>query len=421
MSKTIRDPVHNIIEVSTDAVALMDTWAFQRLRRIRQLGVAWLVYPAAEHSRFTHSVGVYHMSKRIMDSLVNNSREFNLDATEKRLVAFAALLHDIGHAPFSHVLEKVMKNIGEGFKHEEMTVKIIKECDEISSLLNKHDKGFADKVCQVIDKDYPNSCIASIVSSQLDADRIDYLLRDSYMTGADYGAFDVDWLLKNMKVEKSTFPSSKGQPVVSVDCKKGLHVLEQYLIGRYSMHTHVYFHKVVKGFEVTIMNIIRRVLEQEYNDLVGFKYFSDLSRGTITVDDYLKVDDFSVWTWFKQWREETEDAVLKELLDHLFSRTPYYKAIEPSRDTVDYSKAKTRILDTFQDDNQKYFFWEDDSPNIAYKDLYIADVLEEIHVTLDGETIPLSAVKDSIVTSARGVLSKKNVMWYVKREGTCID
>lgn len=418
MAKIIRDPIHNIIEVDDDAMDVIDTIAFQRLRRIRQLGVAWLVYPAAEHSRFTHSIGVYGMSKRIMHNLEKNSEVFKLDQEEKNLVAFASLLHDIGHAPFSHAFETAIKNLGGNFAHEDMSVKIIQECNEISSMLKKHGNDFPEKVCQVIGNKYSNPHVASIVSSQFDADRIDYLLRDSYMTGANYGRFDIDWLLKNISIEVSTFHHSKGDTVVSVDYKKGLNVLEQYLLGRHFMYSHVYYHKVIRGFEVVVTNIIKRILEEEHNKLVGYNYINDLHSGGISIEAYLKLDDFTVLTWFKTWYEETNDSILKELLYHLFTRKPYYKAIYPTNNPIKYSEEKEEIMASFKSADEKTYYFREDSPkNTTYKNLYISELLDEIYIKRDKEVIPLSAVSESIITEAKDVLKKEEIIWYVKREG----
>ncbi len=419
MSKRIRDPIHNIIKVDKDALALIDTIAFHRLRRIRQLGVAWLVYPSAEHSRFTHSIGVYCMSKRIIDSLEENSKGFNLNRREKKLVALAGLLHDIGHAPFSHAIETAIRNLGGDFKHEDMSTKIILECEEIFSELSKHDKNFPEDVCRVIGNKYSNLSVASIVSSQFDADRIDYLLRDSYMTGANYGRFDIDWLLKNIQIKVSTFQHTKGEIVVSIGREKGLSVLEQYLLGRYSMYTHVYYHGVIRGFEVVITNIIKRVLEKEYKGLRGYSHIYNLFLGKISLESYLRLDDFTILTWFKDWYEESQDSILKELLHHLLVRKPYYKVIRPPSNRVQYSEEKEDILRKFRnEDERKYYFWEDSSQNIVYKDLYIGELLEEVYVfdDVDGEVIPLSAVKDSIISEAKDVLEKDKILWYIKRE-----
>ncbi|MFA5536976.1 MAG: HD domain-containing protein [Bacillota bacterium] len=415
MAKIIRDPIHNIIEVEDDALALIDTVAFQRLRRIRQLGVAWLVYPAAEHSRLTHSLGVYGMSKRIMRNLEKNSTIFKLDKKEKNLVALAGLLHDIGHAPFSHAFETAIKNLGGNFKHEEMSVNIIQECNEISFILKKHGEDFPEKICQVINNRYSNPHVASIVSSQFDADRIDYLLRDSYMTGANYGRFDIDWLLKNISIEVSTFRHSEGETVVSVDSKKGLNVLEQYLLGRHFMYAHVYYHKAIRGFEVVVTNIIKRMLEKEHKKLIGYNYIKDLYSGNISMGAYLKLDDFAVLTWFRDWYEKTKDPILKELLYHLFTRKPYYKAIYPTDNLIEYSKRKEDIMNSFKNkDEREYYFQEDSPKNTTYKNLYIGELLNEIYILRDEEVIPLSAIRESIINEAKDVLKKEEIVWYIK-------
>ncbi|MDI9476137.1 MAG: HD domain-containing protein [Natronincolaceae bacterium] len=418
MGKIIRDPIHNIIEVDRDALALIDTEVFQRLRRIRQLGVAWLVYPAAEHSRFTHSVGTYNMSKCILNNLEKNSVGFQLDKDKKKLVILAGLLHDIGHAPFSHAFETAIKNLKGDFKHEHMSTKIIMECNEISSKLKKHGKNFPEEICQIIDNKYSDPYVASIVSSQFDADRIDYLLRDSYMTGANYGRFDIDWLLKNIRIEKSTFRHSEGEMVVSIDYKKGLNVLEQYLIGRYFMYTHVYYHRVNRGFEIVVTNIIKRILEKKYDNFMGYNYINDLHSGNISLEDYLKLDDFTVLTWFKDWYEKTQDFILKDLLYHLFTRKPYYEVIYPPYGHMEYSEEKEKIMNGFENEDEKEYYFQEDSPkNTAYRDLYNMDeMLEEIYISKNGDVIPLSAIEDSIITGAKGVLKKEKILWYKKRE-----
>ncbi len=317
MPKVIRDPIHNIIEVEDDIVKLIDTYAFQRLRRIRQLGVAWLVYPAAEHSRLTHSLGVFGMSKRIINALKQNSKKINLEKKEEKLISIAALLHDIGHGPFSHTFENVIKNLGGSFNHEEMSIRIIQENKEITLHLQEYGANFPDLVCQILKKEYPSPHVGSIISSQFDADRIDYLLRDSYMTGANYGKFDVDWLLKNISIETATFPTVEGQTVVCVNYNKGLNVLEQYILGRHYMYIHVYYHKVIRAFEATINNVIKRVLKQEHTELVGYRAIRDLCSGQLHVDEYLKLDDFTIISWFNEWYYQTNDPILKELLLHL--------------------------------------------------------------------------------------------------------
>lgn len=377
-----------------------------------------MVYPAAEHTRFTHSIGVYGMSKRIVNALQKNSKRFRLKKQEIMLIAVAGLLHDIGHGPFSHALETAVKSLGGKFEHEDMSVRIITEWKEISSKLEKLGEGFAEKVCQVISKKYSNPYVASIISSQLDADRIDFLLRDSYMTGAHYGKFDVDWLLNTMSIKDATFPHAKGRKVVCVDYKKGLNVLEQYLLGRYYMYTHVYYHKVIRGFEVVMAKAIQRVLEQEHKDLIGYSSLKDLYSGTISLDDYLRLDDFTVISWFNDWYWQTKDNLLKKLLYHFLCRKPFYKALDPPADRVEYSKQKEAILDQFKTEEERnYYFGEDSPKNVAYKNLYVGDILNEIYISKEDEVIPLSAVQDSVINTAGAILKKDELRWYVRREG----
>ncbi|TYO96607.1 HD domain-containing protein [Desulfallas thermosapovorans] len=417
MAKIIRDPIHNIIEVEDDVINLIDTYAFQRLRRIRQLGVAWLVYPAAEHSRLTHSLGVYGMSKRIINALKQNSKKFNLEKEEEKLITIAALLHDIGHGPFSHAFENVIKNLGGFFDHEKMSIQIIKECQDITERLQKCGENFADKVCQILNKEYSNTHVGSIISSQFDADRIDYLLRDSYMTGANYGKFDVDWLLKNISIEKATFPTVEGQTVVCINYNKGLNVLEQYILGRYYMYVHVYYHKVIRAFETIIYNVIKRVIKEEHDKLVGYQEIKALYSGNVDMDLYLKLDDFTVIGWFNEWYYETNDPILKELLHYFFCRKPFYKVIYPSAKPNEYSSQKDKVLKQFDTEEQReYFFYEDTPTNVAYKSLYLTKgVSDEIFVYKnENEIIPLSAVEDTVISQAGSTLSKDIIRWYIK-------
>ena len=420
MGKVIRDPIHNIIEVEDDVLELIDTYAFQRLRRIRQLGVAWLVYPSAEHSRFTHSLGVYEMSKRVIQALKRNSSHFTLHEDEEKLITTAALLHDIGHGPFSHMLEGAIKNLGGHFEHEEMSTRIILVYPEINARLQRFGTDFPARVCQVLQNKYPSTHVASVISSQFDADRIDYLLRDSYMTGANYGKFDVDWLLRNISIETATFTPVKGQTVVGINHKKGLNVLEQYLLGRHYMYIHVYYHKVIRSFEAIVNNLIKRILEKEHKKLAGYKVIEALFNSTISIEDYLQLDDFVMMSWFNEWYtcNKAKDPVLRKLLEYFFCRVPF-KVILPPQEPIAYNKKKEEVLKQyFSDDEKKYFFYEDSSQNVAYKDLYNArDVLDEIFVCKEeDEIVPLSALDDSIIKQASKTLKKDTIRWYIKPE-----
>jgi len=178
-------------------VELVDSAEFQRLRRIKQLGLAMFTYQGAEHSRFTHSLGVMHLMTRALDQLGLE----HLIGPEERLVGrTSALLHDLGHGPFSHLIEKVF-----GLKHEEWTRRIVlDDSTEVNRILSAYDASLPGKLASVYNHEYSRVFVVQMVSSQLDCDRMDYLLRDSMMTGVKYGIFDLEWVLHALKIDGST-------------------------------------------------------------------------------------------------------------------------------------------------------------------------------------------------------------------------
>ncbi len=202
MSERIyRDPVHNIIRLRTDTdegelmMRLIDTPEFQRLRRIKQLGLGLYTYQGAEHSRFTHSLGAFHLMTRVLDRL---SEKHDINQEDRAAARAAALLHDVGHGSFSHVMEKVL-----GFHHEALTVQVVlSEETEIGQLLGAHSPALPGKVAAIIEGNFQPAALAQLVSSQLDVDRMDYLLRDSLMTGAKYGIYDLEWIINALSIDE---------------------------------------------------------------------------------------------------------------------------------------------------------------------------------------------------------------------------
>ncbi|MCL6479727.1 MAG: HD domain-containing protein [Peptococcaceae bacterium] len=357
------------------------------------------------------------MSKKIINALkINSGGDFKIDPEKEKLIEISALLHDIGHGPFSHIFEGVVKNLGGNFDHEEMSIKIILECKEINNILrNQFGSNFPEQIAQVLKKEYPDINVVSVISSQFDADRIDYLLRDSYMTGANYGRFDVDWLLMNISIANQTFyQAMEGQAVIAVNYKKGLNVLEQYILGRHYMYSHVYFHKAIRSFEAIINKIIERVIKEEHKSLVGYRFIERLLNGEMDLDEYLLLDDFLLQSWFTFWKTQTKDEVLLRLLDDFLCRKPF-KAIIAPQDRTSYMQSREKILSLYNNDVERnYFFFEDSQKNVAYKDLYATkDILEEIFVRKEQDVIPLSAVNESIISSSRNTLRKETIRWYV--------
>ena len=219
--KVFKDPVHNYIYVDSSIIwSLINTKEFQRLRRIRQLGTSFYTFHGAEHSRFSHSLGVYEITRKVITQFERNGYE-DWPAEERLLCLCAALLHDIGHGPFSHSIERAF-----GVNHEQWSCRIILEDTEINRILKEVSPAFPQLVADVIAKTYNKQIVVSLISSQMDADRMDYLLRDAYFTGVNYGAFDLERILRMMRPHK-------GNIVVK---ESGMHAVEHYLMSRYQMY-----------------------------------------------------------------------------------------------------------------------------------------------------------------------------------------
>ena len=232
--KVLRDPVHGYIHVDLQVVwdVINSSW-FQRLRRIRQLGGAYVVYHCAEHSRFGHSLGVYELVRRMVSEVQDISNALN--EREKVTAMLAGLLHDIGHGPYSHAFEGVTKT-----SHEEFTCRIIEENTEITRILEDCCEGLSKDVADVIRHESSNPLLSQLISSQLDADRFDYLLRDAYFTGTKYGEYDLERILRTMRVHD-------GKQLVIKE--SGVYAVENYIMARYHMYWQVYYHPVARSYE----------------------------------------------------------------------------------------------------------------------------------------------------------------------------
>jgi uncharacterized protein len=312
--KVFKDPVHNYIHVQDTIIwRLINTKEFQRLRRIRQLGTSYLTFHGAEHSRFSHSLGVYEITRRII-SQFERSGYGDWIPEERLLTLCAALLHDLGHGPFSHSIEEAFD-----MNHEDWTCRIILEDTEITEILREVEEDFPRKVASVISKTYEKDIVVNLVSSPLDADRMDYLLRDAYYTGVNYGTIDIDRILRMLR-------PYNGRVVVK---ESGMHAVEDYLMSRYQMYWQVYFHPVTRSSEIILRQIFRRAAEL-FQDNYTFRFMIeplvDLFRGEVTVDQYLLLDEALVQTAFMQWTLE-EDELLSDLCSRFIHRK-LYKYVE---------------------------------------------------------------------------------------------
>lgn len=320
--KVFKDPVHNYIYVQDQTIwDLINTKEFQRLRRIRQLGTSYLTFHGAEHSRFSHSLGVYEITRKIISQFERHG--YPDWPAEERLVSLcAALLHDVGHGPFSHSLEEVFDT-----DHEVWTCKILLEDTEINRVLRGVSDDFPEKVAAVIQKTYPKPIVVSLISSQMDADRMDYLLRDAYFTGVNYGTFDLERILRVLR-------PYKGKIVVK---ESGMHAVEHYLMSRYQMYWQIYFHPVTRSSEIILRQIFRRAQEL-YEGGYTFDWMPNslkgLLQGTLNVQNYLKLDEALVQTAFMQWIEE-HDPLLSDLCDRFLNRRLYkYITIDNPDETL---------------------------------------------------------------------------------------
>ncbi|OJG70369.1 HD protein [Enterococcus phoeniculicola] len=321
IEKVFRDPVHNYIHVQHQVILdLINSKEVQRLRRIKQLGTSSFTFHGAEHSRFSHSLGVYEITRRICDIF---ERNYSLDKVgiggwndQERLVALcAALLHDVGHGPYSHTFEHIFHT-----NHEAITVEIITSPEtEVYQILNQVEVGFPEKVASVITKTYPNPQVVQMISSQIDADRMDYLLRDAYYTGTEYGTFDLTRILRVIRPYEGGIAFAMN----------GMHAVEDYIVSRYQMYVQVYFHPVSRGMEVILEHLLNRAHELYQEDSELFDSNAQLLlpflKESFTLDEYLKLDDGVLGTYFTQWTEEN-DPVLSDLAKRFLNRKPLKSA-----------------------------------------------------------------------------------------------
>ncbi|MEP7271539.1 MAG: HD domain-containing protein, partial [Acidobacteriota bacterium] len=366
MERIYRDPVHNIIALDDDCAddallaRLIDSREFQRLRHIKQLGLALYTYQGAEHSRFTHSLGVMHLMTRVLDLL---GKKHAISAEARAVARASALLHDIGHGPFSHVIESVL-----GENHERWTIRIVgDQSTEVHALLKAHDPSMPENVIAAIEHRYRPAFVGQLVSSQLDVDRFDYLLRDSLMTGAKYGIYDLEWILHALEIDEK-----EDRIYVAA---KGLYAVEEYLQARYYMFRQVYFHRSLRSAEGILRSLLRRAIEvaQEgrlrfvVTDSVMGRLLTGLPLGTA---DYLKFDDHDVMFHIKQWTGD-DDAILRDLSQRFVDRR-LFKAIDlemPEADRAAFvSEARERVAALGFDPN--FYLIEDRAADIPYYGYY---------------------------------------------------
>jgi len=319
--KIIRDPVHDVIafELQKPADALLfkliNAEEFQRLRRIRQLGMASLAYPGADHCRYSHSLGVMQTARRMLQQL---GRTFDIDENDATVCLAAALLHDVGHGPFSHTFEQLS-----GMEHETLTLAIVQQDSAVHRILAEYDRQLPQKVADLLQCRPKRTFWCDVISSQLDADRFDYLLRDNLHTGSRYGDFDLQWLLHALTIAGDRLAVTW----------KGVSAVEAYLQSRYHMYRNVYFHKVVRAAEGMLRLAVQRAHRLAVQQRLPWPGRDDpvhkaLLGQHLTIQEFLQLDDVSVLQCLKQW-SGGDDAILANLSRGLLYRR-LFKTIDLS-------------------------------------------------------------------------------------------
>ena len=370
--RVFRDPLYGNIGVEYRIIwDLIDTKEFQRLRRIRQLSGVSMVFHTAEHSRFCHALGTYHIANRMCNEVIDLKN--TLTEYEKIVFLSAALLHDVGHGPYSHAFEHVF-----GLKHERISCSMIEDKNtEINKVLSKY-PCLALDIAGIIRHDGKFPLIESLITSQLDVDRLDYLNRDANFTGATYGVVDVDRLIRVMRVVD-------GQICYN---DKGVHAIENYLMSRYHMYWQVYYHPVARSYEIILESIYKRIknmilenkkIEADVESLIDVFVNKNL-------ESYIDIDDAYVNGIIKQLTK-SKDYILNDLCNAFMNRR-LFKYIHLKSDE------ENLIINEYENDDvlYQYYYKEDYVSQVAYltylnygKDFDINNIM----ILSDNKLIPL--------------------------------
>ncbi|MGB7595733.1 MAG: HD domain-containing protein [Erysipelotrichaceae bacterium] len=328
--KVLRDPIHEYIHIEYQVIwDCLNSPEFQRLRRIHQLGATYQVYHSAEHSRFSHSLGVYEVVRRMVSEV--EGLKDSLSEQERIEVMLAGMLHDIGHGPFSHSFEAVLD-----FNHEKMGAAIILGDSSLHKALVKHDADLPERIVAILTHDHPNPVLNQIISGQLDADRMDYLLRDAYFTGTSYGTFDLERVLRTLRVHDDKL----------VVKESGVHTIEDYIMARYHMYWQVYYHPVSRSFETILIRFFKRLV---YLTLIDagiqdrFPMFAPFYHaGYPTLHEHFELDEAACFYAFSIARRES-DPILSDLAGRLLDRRLFEYAEVESKEQAD--SQRQRVID----------------------------------------------------------------------------
>lgn len=401
--KILNDPVYGFITISDPLLHdIMEHPYFQRLRRIKQVGMSHLVYPGAIHTRFHHALGAMHLMREAILALREKGAE--ITQAEARGAMVAILLHDIGHGPFSHSLEfTLVQNV----THEDISSILMEE-------LNREFDGKLTLGLEIFRNEYPKKFLHRLVSSQLDMDRLDYLSRDSFFTGVSEGVVSNQRIIKMLNVVND-------QLVVE---EKGIYSLEKFIVARRLMYWQVYLHKTVVSAEKLLINILTRAKElaKEGRNLFGspaFKFFlykdyglSDFRSDRKILENFVKLDDFDILGAIKVWAED-EDFILSDLCKRLINRNLF--RVRLSNDEVSDEEMKKLAELTIDElgiskSDLHYYLKKDEVINSAYDN----ETNRILILKKSGEIIDIAEASDNMALMAQTRPVKKHVLFCLK-------
>lgn len=357
--KIINDPVYGFISIDFPILYhLVEHPYFQRLRRITQLGLTNIVYPAANHTRFQHALGATHLMRKAIQIL--RSKAIDISEKEEEAAMIAILLHDIGHGPYSHALENsIVQNIG----HEQISMLLMED-------LNRQFEGELDMAISIFKGDYPKSFLHQLVSSQLDMDRLDYLKRDSFFTGVSEGVIGSDRIISMLNVVD-------GGLVVE---EKGIYSIEKFIVARRLMYWQVYLHKTVLCAEYLLLKVLQRARElaqegQKVPASQSLLFFlkenlelDDFKSNKMVIQEFTKLDDYDVLAAIKSWTIYP-DTVLSLLSESIIGRKLFKTEIQGAAfDSGRVEELRDRFTETYKlpKELSSYFIFGDSIENLAY-------------------------------------------------------
>ena len=398
------DPIYGFIAIESDLILqLINHPYFQRLRRISQMGLSSLVYPGAHHTRFEHAIGAVHVMQKAITVLLKKG--IVISKEEQEAMQIAVLLHDIGHGPFSHVTEKSLLS---GVNHEEISIRVIK-------LLNEEFNGALVLTLKIFTNDYPREFMHQLVSGQVDVDRLDYLKRDSFYTGASEGNINSDRIISMMHVDKEQL----------VFESRGVHSLEKFLLARRLMYWQVYLHKTSLVAELVLVKVLshfRKLVESGKEKIkpshILFPFFNISKMPSLENDilnHYLTLDNTEILYLLKSWVNH-HDITLKTLSRQLiYRKLPKIKIKEKSFAATDIIKKKNRVAYlNLKEDELDYFVFTGSVSN----QMYISDHTKILLKEKSGKIVPLESLINYLDFKQFSNSVHKYYLCYPKRENS---